>query len=195
MYGLDFEVIKYVGNTVDITESKRAEEELYRISTRDPLTGLFNRRHIFERFDLIIKEYKREKKGFSLSLIDLDFFKNVNDNHGHLAGDFVLREFGSILSDNFRPYDIVGRYGGEEFLAIAVNMDKKSMKEKMDLLRKTLKGCPFDYNGTIIPLTFSAGVLCSDERDLELTPEYLINIADQRLYTAKEGGRDMIVCG
>ncbi|MDD5475505.1 MAG: sensor domain-containing diguanylate cyclase, partial [Syntrophales bacterium] len=107
----------------EITERKLAEEELYRISIHDYLTGVYNRRYVFERLDILVKEYQREGRDFSVSIIDLDFFKKINDVHGHLAGDHILKEFASILKASFRPFDLVGRYGGEEFVAVAMNID------------------------------------------------------------------------
>lgn len=182
------------GLIIDITDRKRAEEALYRVSIHDDLTGLYNRRFIFEQLDKVLAEYQREGRDFSISIIDLDFFKKINDTYGHLAGDLILRAFAELLTANFRPYDLVGRHGGEEFLVVTINTDVRQTESMLSRLREMIKGRTFDYQGTPLTVTFSAGV--ANTRDLESAPllEKLIRIADERLYLAKAQGRDQIVC-
>ncbi len=183
----------YEGFLQDITERKKAQEELYRISIHDHLTGICNRRYIFERLNAMVNEYQRETRHFSLSIVDLDFFKKINDTHGHQAGDFILKEFAAVLSDCFRPYDLVGRYGGEEFVVVAMNIDIRQTRTMLERLREIVKDCVFNFNGNLIRLTFSAGVANSGEAGLEMTVENLIRRADERLYLAKAQGRDRII--
>ncbi len=187
-------LLYYEGFMQDITERKKAEQELYRVSIHDHLTGIFNRRYVFERLDTLIKEYQRETRDFSLSIVDLDFFKKINDTHGHPAGDFILREFAGILSESFRPYDLVGRYGGEEFIVVAMNIDMQQTQTIFIRLREIVRGRVFDFNGSHLSIAFSAGVVNTSETGLEMTVENLIRKADERLYLAKEQGRDRIVC-
>nr|NJM03982.1 GGDEF domain-containing protein [Desulfobacula sp.] len=106
----------------------------------------------------------------------------------------MLREFAAILSESFRPYDLVGRYGGEEFIVVTMNTDIRQTLNMLERLRDIVKGRIFDFNGVQIRLTFSAGVANTHEPELEMTVEALIRKADQRLYLAKQQGRDRIVC-
>ena len=184
----------YEGFMQDITERKQAQDELYQVAIHDHLTGICNRRYVFERLNVIIEERQREIRDFSLSIIDLDFFKKINDTHGHPAGDFILREFAAILSAGFRPYDLVGRYGGEEFIVVAMNTDIRQIHKMLERLREIVRDRIFEFGGTQIRVTFSAGIANTGEPDLEMTVEALIRKADERLYLAKQQGRDRIVC-
>jgi len=186
-------LLYYEGFLQDITERKKAQEDLYRISIHDHLTGICNRRYIFERLDAMVNEFQRETRHFSLSIIDLDHFKRINDTHGHQAGDFILREFASMLSDCFRPYDLVGRYGGEEFVVVAMNIDILQTQNMLERLREMVRDRVFEFNGIHIRIAFSAGVANTGETGLEMTMENLIRKADERLYLAKEQGRDRII--
>jgi diguanylate cyclase (GGDEF)-like protein/PAS domain S-box-containing protein len=186
-------LLYYEGFMQDITERKQSQDELYRVSIHDHLTGICNRRYVFERLNAIVEERQREIRDFSLSIIDLDFFKKINDTHGHPAGDYILREFALILSDSFRPYDLVGRYGGEEFIVVAMNIDIAQTRNMLERFRDIVKARIFDFNGNQIRLTFSAGVANTHEPGLKMTVEDLIRKADERLYLAKEQGRDRIV--
>ncbi len=189
------DLLYYEGFLQDITERKIVQEELYRISIHDHLTGVCNRRYIFERLNEIVNEYQREVRHFSLSIIDLDHFKKINDTHGHQAGDFILREFAAILSGSFRPYDLVGRYGGEEFVVVAMNIDIQKTLNMLGRLREIVKDHVFHFSGKRISISFSAGVANTRETGLEMTVENLIRKADERLYLAKTQGRDRIITG
>jgi diguanylate cyclase (GGDEF)-like protein/PAS domain S-box-containing protein len=177
----------------DITEQKRAEEKLREISIRDPLTDVFNRRYAFERMDEILAAYKRNAINFSIAIIDLDYFKKVNDIHGHQAGDFILIEIANTIKSNIRPYDILGRYGGEEFIIIFTDSDKTLVKTKLEAVLKIVREKKFFYKQNEIRITFSGGV--SDSRDFdekEISVDKIIETADQRLYEAKTAGRNRI---
>ncbi len=183
----------FQGIVRDITDRKLAEEELYRISIHDHLTSVYNRRYAFERLDVLIQEHQREKRHFSISIIDLDFFKTINDSYGHPAGDFILREFAAILTRNLRPYDLVSRYGGEEFIIITMNIDMPETRKLMTRLLQTINRHVFNYNGMDIRLTFSAGISNTLEFVEDISVEKLIRKADERLYLAKERGRNAII--
>jgi diguanylate cyclase (GGDEF)-like protein len=131
----------------------------------------------------------------SFSMIDLDYFKKINDAHGHQAGDFILKEIALILSGSFRPYDLVGRYGGEEFVVVMMNVDILQTRKRLEEFRQVIKNRVFDFEGNHICIAFSAGIANTGETGLEITVENLVRKADERLYLAKEQGRDRIACG
>lgn len=178
----------------DITERVEYEEKIREISIRDPLTDIYNRRYIFERLEGVISEYSRNGKVFSVSILDIDFFKKINDEHGHLAGDFILKEFAKIISGNLRTYDLFGRYGGEEFIIVSLNSVREQTCATVERILKVVRDRIFYYNNTGISFTFSAGISDSLEYDRNtLSSEKIIEVADSRLYRAKESGRNRIV--
>lgn len=178
----------------DITERVEYENRILEISNKDALTGAYNRRYVFDRTEEIIKEYKNIQKTFSVCILDIDFFKKINDNYGHQAGDYVLKEFTRIIEENLRPYDILGRYGGEEFIVILNNIDEEQgsfiIKRILDIIRDTT----FVFNGNDIKFTFSGGIAsCKEINKDEITIDKLVEIADRRMYKAKNTGRNKIV--
>jgi diguanylate cyclase (GGDEF)-like protein len=178
----------------DITERIENEKRIKEISIRDPLTDIYNRRHIFERLEGLISEVARNGKIFSVSILDIDFFKKINDEYGHLAGDFIIKEFAAIINRNLRPYDLFGRYGGEEFIIVSLNSAREQTCTVVDRILKIIRETVFDYNGIKISFTFSAGIADSTEYERSrLSSEVIIENADNRLYMAKESGRNRIV--
>ncbi|MDO8605137.1 MAG: diguanylate cyclase, partial [Phaeospirillum sp.] len=179
----------------DITERKCAELELQGLQAQlrdqavhDPLTGLYNRRYLEEMFarELILAE----RQGHPVSLImgDLDHFKRVNDVHGHLAGDEVLRVFGALMKRQARGSDICCRYGGEEFLLLLPGTSTEKAVERAEQLRMALAATPVTYGVAQITVTASFGV-ATFPRDGR-TSDALIAAADAGLYAAKLAGRN-----
>lgn len=193
IYDNEHKVKSIEGLIIDINGRKQAEEALYLVSIHDHLTCIYNRRYIFDRLDIMIQEHQREDQEFSISIIDLDFFKAINDTYGHPAGDFILKEFATILTNSFRPYDLVGRFGGEEFIVITMNINMKQTEDILNRVRKTVKDHVFNFNGTHLKIAFSAGITHTLELESEITVEKMIQKADQRLYLAKDQGRDRII--
>jgi diguanylate cyclase (GGDEF)-like protein/PAS domain S-box-containing protein len=187
-------VERVMATAIDITERKMVEENLYRMSINDPLTGIYNRRYVLDRLALLIEEHQREGRSFSVVIIDLDHFKAINDTRGHLAGDFVLQHFASILKASFRPYDLVGRYGGEEFVVVAENIDMKQTERMITRMLERVRSHVFEYDGNSMKITFSAGIVNSEEMAPGFAVEKVIDRADERLYQAKKTGRDRVVC-
>lgn len=181
------------GLIIDITDRKMAEAELYRQSTLDHVTGLYNRRYLMERLNQLLAEHRREPRPFSLAILDLDHFKQVNDAYGHQAGDQVLAAFSRLLQSCCRPYDLVGRYGGEEFMAIILNRDTAAATQVMERFRAQVAARAFAVNGDGAHITVSIGVAASGELGSDDGLDELIRLADQRLYAAKELGRDRVV--
>ncbi|MEM1200128.1 MAG: diguanylate cyclase [Pseudomonadota bacterium] len=180
-----------VGIRVDITEVKRREHELERLSTTDALTGLSNRRAFMDR---IAQEHERVRRYGGLMgvlLIDVDHFKTINDTFGHLTGDVVLKELAEVLSEVLRTPDVVCRYGGEEFAAFLPETSMGGAFSTAERLREAVEGHQFCSGNPTIDVTVSIGVTQTDERDKRY--EKALNRADQALYKAKEAGRNRVV--
>lgn len=179
---------------IDISDRVENEKEIIELSTRDHLTDVYNRRFIYGVLEEVIENFIHEKTVFSVGIIDIDNFKSVNDQYGHQVGDDVLVEFSQIIKDSLRSNDILGRYGGEEFIVIIKHADiEKSIhvfERVLDNVRKT----NFTHHQNPVELTFSAGITsCKELKKDELTIDKLIEIADKRLYLAKETGKNQII--
>jgi len=166
--------------------------QLEKLSTIDPLTSLFNRRHLMEIFAMHIKRYDRNKIPFSILMADLDYFKKINDRYGHIAGDAVLIEMGQIFNTILRSIDTAGRYGGEEFLIILDNTREQQALQTAERIKKAVKKSEIIINEMRIQVTVSIGVATindiNDTKDMQL-----INRADKALYQAKQNGRNCVV--
>ena len=172
-------------------------EELYEkvgeLSLTDSLTGLRNRRYLEGNLFQMVILAARHNVPVCFSMIDIDFFKLVNDNYGHLAGDFVLKELARILNSEFRKSDVVIRYGGDEFLVILFDSDRKLSYSIMEDLRQKIEAYSFDYNNQIITFTISIGIAC--DFHISSQPKNLakcIACADQACYVAKTNGRNRV---
>lgn len=178
----------------DMTERIKYEEKLLEVSNKDPLTNIYNRRYVYSRAEKLIEEYKRTGKVFSICIIDIDYFKRINDDYGHQAGDYILKSFTKVISKNLRSYDILGRYGGEEFIIILKNADKKQSNLIMQRILNIIRERTFNFKSNKINFTFSGGISTSTEIEKEeLTIDKLFAIADKRMYRAKNEGRNKIV--
>ena len=179
--------------TNDISIRKAMEEKIVDMSNRDSLTNAYNRRYVFSRLETMLKEHKKSDQGFSISMLDIDYFKKVNDEYGHQAGDLVLTELTKLIDSNIRDCDFLGRYGGEEFIVISSCIDKNQAANIMGrILQKARETIVIHYNREIA-YTFSCGI--SDTFEFEkdsLDIETIIKQADERLYQAKNDGRNQI---
>ena len=171
-----------------IEAKNRLLEEL---ALTDPLTGLPNRRAIEDWSARQLSGAARHGFPMWVVLMDLDHFKNVNDTHGHEAGDTVLKKFSEVLRANTRLSDISGRIGGEEFLLVLTHADEKNVTVVVDRIRKQLAEERFEWNGTAIKVTASFGAAGFSGRK---APEFnqLVKQADAALYRAKDLGRNRI---
>ncbi len=182
------------GTHTDITEQKTLEQRIHELAIRDPLTEIYNRRYIFERLDEIVAEYERVGRNFCISILDIDHFKAVNDTYGHQAGDFVLREFALTIGNSIRQYDLLGRYGGEEFIIVSPNVGSRETVKLIERIMVLVRQRALTFKGKEIRFTFSCGVADSSELPRQsFSIEALVSLADDRLYAAKEGGRDCCV--
>lgn len=178
----------------DISDRKEAEEALREMSIRDSLTGLINRRHLFERLEELMEKHERNKRPLSVAIFDLDFFKNVNDTIGHLAGDHILKEFSEFLRSRVRKYDLLARYGGEEFVVAFEECNGAEAKRMVERILKDIRKHTFFYKEIPIQLTFSCGISEIDDlASKAFTVDNLIDLADQRMYKAKQAGRNRVV--
>ncbi len=175
-----------------------AEEEenlrrVYESSTRDGLTGLFTRKHLEERLDGEIAYALRHGATLSVVMLDVDHFKLVNDTYGHPGGDAVLRNLGALLAQTLRTEDIAGRYGGEEFLLVLRGIDLAGGVLAAERIRAAIERSSTPFEGKTITHTSSFGVAslaCVGQTADRLQ---LVKLADQRLYLAKERGRNCVV--
>lgn len=182
-----------LGCLTDVTKEMEQKDLLEKIGYFDDLTGLPQRK-IMERI-LEVKIAERERghiQDFSFIMIDIDFFKSVNDHHGHLAGDLILEQLASVMLHTKRKEDEVGRYGGEEFYGICQGGVKSGI-ELAERLRKNVEGYSFNYQQEKIPITISAGVASSAELSPLVDMSLLVELADKRLYKAKQMGRNRVV--
>ncbi|MCP4693390.1 MAG: diguanylate cyclase [Desulfobacterales bacterium] len=183
-------------NTLNEASLKRdmikAQARMAEMSTRDGLTGVFNRRYFDEALECEVSKARRYANDFALCLIDLDFFKKVNDLYGHPAGDKVLRKTGDLLKDNFRGSDLPCRYGGEEFAIILFNTKEKNAETICDRFRENVSEQIFQTDDKEFSVTLSIGVAPFDPAIVKSTQD-LVVMADKALYQAKSAGRNRVI--
>jgi diguanylate cyclase (GGDEF)-like protein len=168
-----------------------ARESLRELATHDPLTKLLNRGAIVELLGTELGRAERERTSIGVVLADLDHFKRINDTHGHLAGDHVLREAAEAMRSSIRPYDAVGRYGGEEFLLVLPGCDQINAVSHAERLRLLLNRLVVNVPSGEIRFTASFGVTVVGP-ETPADAETAIDIADSALYAAKRGGRNRV---
>ena len=169
-----------------------AREELREQATKDFLTRIWNRASILDICQRELSRGARENRSVGLVLADLDHFKMVNDTHGHFAGDAVLREFARRMQSATRPYDAVGRYGGEEFLIVLPGCDPTCTANQAERMRAALANEPMSINDRQHLVTCSFGAT-TWRPGMDQSVDALIRIADNALYMAKGQGRDRVV--
>ena len=182
---------RLIGVSVDITKEKEMLEELHFQAAHDGLTGVWNRRAISDLMNRELEMAARDGAATGAMMLDLDHFKNVNDTYGHPAGDAVLKESVRRLELALRSYDLVGRYGGEEFLVVFPRCDRNEVRECAERVRKAIADEPMMVDGVQIHITTSIGTTVVD-LPRSTGPEALAT-ADAALYNAKAGGRNRAV--
>ena len=168
-----------------------AQEALRLQATHDSLTGLKNRHAILSVMTEEIERSKRETKPAGVILADIDHFKRINDTYGHRAGDAVLHSVASRMASAIRPYDHLGRYGGEEFLLFLPGCDGENATQRANIIREKVMEDPIIVANDEIFVTLSLGVSVCDPNG-ETSPEVLIHSADEAMYKAKSAGRNRV---
>ncbi len=185
----DGRVFELLGVTRDISERKVLEAELTKLAVTDPVTGLWNRRHTAELLSADLEQASGTGRPLTLLMIDIDHFKAINDTHGHQSGDRVLTEVARRFREQIRQSDVVGRWGGEEFVVLLRDCAAADGLQAAEKLRRTVSDTPFGAAGSI---TVSIGAAQrSDADDLGS----LLDRADAALYRAKRAGRNTVAAG
>jgi diguanylate cyclase (GGDEF)-like protein/PAS domain S-box-containing protein len=179
------------GIILDISDRKVLETELEQMATRDPLTGLLNRREMSRVLDEELQRARRYQRPMAVLWVDFDHFKDVNDTYGHAAGDSVLRAISRLLLGSVRSVDSIGRFGGEEFVIVLPEMDLEEAQETAERLRRKVAEEPQPLgNGEEVPLTISVGVAVYPDHGQ--TASTLCAAADKAMYLAKDRGRNCV---
>jgi diguanylate cyclase (GGDEF)-like protein len=171
-------------------EHARLFQEVQSLALTDPLIGVQNRRSLFELGRIEFSRAQRMKRPFCCMMLDLDHFKQINDNYGHPTGDQVIQEFAMRCKNTAREVDLIGRYGGEELVILMPETDSDTAMHVAERLRASVEETPMKVSGQEFNVTVSIGVSRKDENTLEL--ETLIARADQAMYIAKHKGRNIV---
>ncbi len=166
------------------------QRQMFEAALRDGLTKVFNRRYLIDRLHSEVAYALRHQAPLAVIMFDVDRFKEVNDQHGHLAGDFVLATMAQMILGTIRREDVFARYGGEEFVVICRGIDLHRARSFGERIRHRIEKQPFFFEGTSIPVTVSVGVAMMPPGLAD--PEQLIKLADQALYQAKDSGRNCV---
>lgn len=166
-------------------------EEIYRLTTVDGLTQIFNKRYFTETLEREMSRASRYRRDLSLVMFDIDKFKLINDTHGHLAGDAVLKQLAAVVKTKIRREDMVARYGGEEFTIVLPELDVARAAQMAEKIRRLVEQTAFRFEENRIPVTISLGVT-GIEPDMTDAASF-IRRADEKLYQAKDGGRNCVV--
>ena len=172
-------------------ELEKYSKKLQMQATTDTLTGLANRRKITELLKEEIKKLEEDNNNnFNIIMLDIDFFKKVNDNYGHPMGDEVIKKVSNHMQDKVGSEGVVGRFGGEEFLTILYNNDIQEAALLANQIRSDIESKQIEFEGKQISVTVSMGIASSSET---VVYQELLNKADERLYKAKENGRNQVI--
>lgn len=200
--GLDLGAVEYVTKPINKTvfvarvkvmlRLKAQQERILQLSNQDPLTESYNRRFLYQRLKEEYNRCQRQRNPISGIMIDLDFFKKINDTYGHEVGDQVLVKMVNALRISMRNYDILARYGGEEFFVLLPNTDGKSALLIAERMRQMVEKLQIEAEKKIIKVTASFGVSSFEEYPFPEDPELLLKWADIALYEAKRKGRNRV---
>ena len=165
-------------------------EEIYRMTIVDGLTQIHNKRYLYEALEREVLRARRHERPLSLLMFDIDFFKRINDQYGHLAGDYVLRELARVVQGRIRRDEVFARYGGEEFVIVLPETPLEGAASLGQNLRARVAEHTFVFQGESIPVTVSIGAAVLTDNDKTATD--LVQRTDEKLYEAKRGGRNRV---
>jgi len=177
-------IFNLLSNNIKLEAQKR--EMLLKEANYDELTGLYNKKKFFEHARVIFENAERGNIDFALAMIDLDDFKLVNDQYGHMAGDHILKKTAQLIKNNIRKTDLAARFGGEEFCLVLTGVNKKAAYQKIEEIRKKIAEHNFIYQEEIINLTVSAGI----SLEIKDSIKSMIIKADKLLYKSKKEGKN-----
>jgi diguanylate cyclase (GGDEF)-like protein len=173
-------------------ELERAKNKLEKLSITDGLSGLYNHRHLVLSLDSEFKRAARYGHSLALLLMDIDYFKNLNDTYGHLCGDYVLKTVARILKANVRATDLVARYGGDELAVMLIETNTRSALEVAEKLKQAIASHAFKWQTQELSVKVSIGLATAPKPGIQ-EPSDLVNAADRALYQAKKAGRNAVV--
>jgi two-component system, cell cycle response regulator len=182
-------IFKYLSGT-DV--ESQYHEEIYRLTIMDGLTQVFNKRYLYEALEREIIRARRHQRELAVLMFDIDHFKTINDEHGHLAGDHVLKDLARVVQSRIRRDELVARYGGEEFVVMLPETDLAGARQLAETLRSKVAEHTFVFQNEAIGVTISIG--CAILIDADKGATELLKRVDERLYEAKRTGRNR-VCG
>jgi diguanylate cyclase (GGDEF)-like protein len=177
----------------EITQQKEMIKQLDNLASYDSLTQIYNRRRFMEEAKNEFERNRRYNGGFSILMIDIDYFKEINDVYGHTVGDEIIRMVAQGCKDRIRMTDIIGRYGGDEFCILLSHADKENAMKIAEQIRDHIEDMKFEYLNQSIKVTVSIGITTVvNANNEEFNINFLLSQADQALYRAKQSGRNLV---
>jgi diguanylate cyclase (GGDEF)-like protein len=173
-------------------ELKKAKDKLEQLSITDALSGLYNYRYLIHSLELELRRANRYHRTLALLLMDIDYFKNLNDTYGHLCGDYVIKTLAKLLKSNVRSTDIVARYGGDELAVMLIETSKKSALEVAEKLKQAIGTHPFEWRTKQLGVNLSIGLATAPGPGIQEVSD-LIDAADRALYQAKKAGKNAVI--
>lgn len=186
--------IEVISRVKSALRFKAQQDKLTEMASRDGLTGLFNHALLIDLFEKELLKAKRNKSSLTFIMMDIDYFKKVNDNYGHLAGDLILKQVAEILTNSVRSSDIASRYGGEEFGLVLPETNVSNACLVGEKIRSAVEENHFDIGNESIQITISIGIY-SKEPEESIDSKEMIKRADEALYKAKTNGRNRVELG
>lgn len=180
-------ILKYLSGA---DAEAKYHEEIYKMTIIDGLTQVHNKRYLYEALERELVRARRHERPLSLAIFDIDFFKRINDQYGHLAGDHVLRELARLVQNRIRRDEIIARYGGEEFVLVLPETALDGAISLSETICRMVSEHRFEFQGERIPTTISVG--CAQLEASDQSVNDLIQRADEKLYVAKRNGRNQV---
>ena len=192
LYNRAITIVVMLGIAFLIYRVTESEAQLVRIATTDPLTGIFNRRHFMSLMARELNRAERYGTTFSFLILDIDHFKRINDTYGHPVGDEAIKAMAGAASKHLRPTDVIGRFGGEEFVVLLPHTDEPGAIIAAERIREAVAQVMVEAGDKVVTFTVSIGATTYARK---VKAEQILECADQALYAAKQGGRNQVRVG